>query len=373
MRVIFIGMPNVGKSSILNLIVADYKSRVSNIAGTTTDWREVKTKFGWIAIDTPGIIKAELPDWWNYFNNDLCIFVGDASRPLCTVEKFLLRKLGNQNTILCLNKSDKGRVQLKDFIYLSVISRSGLRNLIDTINERVSKIDTIREAQCMFIGKPNSGKSSLINALIGYERLKVSEIEGTTSDIVYVNAGNIQVLDTPGEHRKGIKMVEERISKFCGVIFLVLDSTESLVSQNFRCINAAFNNGCPIVILLNKFDLAPREIDKLWLEQMKKVIPNLIIIRTSAITKLGMPSIVTISRRLIKNLNIRIPTSTLNTWIKTLNIAKIKYISQVSANPIKLHFNHEDIRDNFVKFICNKFRKDFDIGPIPILVGKKFY
>ena len=376
MRIVFIGVPNVGKSSIFNLFINQYKSRVENTAGTTTDWREAKTKFGWIAIDTPGIESLSLPNWWSNFKNDLCVFIGDASRPLSVIEKNILRNLPSSNCILCLNKSDLSIIQRKDFLYISSKSKIGISALISMIQEKILFTTDLKPAQCMFIGRPNSGKSSIINKIIGYDRVKVSPIEGTTSDVIYIDIGHIQVLDTPGEHRKGIKYITDRLSCFMGVVFLVLDSTEDLVSQDLRCINAAWNNGCPVVILLNKYDLAPYDINKFWVQEIKKLIPDTEILRISAKTGKSIKSIYPAFKRLSRNMNSRIPTSVLNNWIRNLELPnglRIKYISQVSINPIKLHFNYEKMERNFIKFICSKFRKDFKLGCIPILVGSKFY
>ncbi|NMC65464.1 MAG: ribosome biogenesis GTPase Der, partial [Acidobacteria bacterium] len=302
-RVVILGYPNVGKSTLFNRLLGQRKALVHSLPGMTRDLLTgVVRQSGheYLLVDTGGFtagetdpisIKVREKALEAARTGDVLIFLADGQRPLSRGEEELfiqLKKL-NRPVLLVVNKIDspQSQVDLSDFYRLGqpdllTISAEHKVNL-DWLRERILELLPVRPGSGEFeqsdenilkiaiVGRINVGKSSLINRLCGEERLLVSEIPGTTRDsvdtLITRNKRNYCLIDTAGLRRfsgasdsrekAGIIRAEKNI-KEADVICLVMDINEFTTRQDARIASLAFKSGKPLIIALNKWDLVEK-------------------------------------------------------------------------------------------------------------------
>ena len=293
MNYLLIGKPNVGKTSIYNILIGFDSNITHPKVGTTRDWHFEKIKDSSINIyDTPGILindthkKNILTSSFTKIiekkiNNFL--YVIDYNDSFNEIDNFAITKLRkyNKNIILIVNKFDNfnqspspeiTQYNIKDIIFLSCIHRYGFDELKNKIG--VSKYNNIDKKQKVdfslaILGKPNVGKSTFLNTILGYERSSTNSIAGTTSDYVsdqfYYRKKLFKIFDTAGIGRKAnvkkksinfysIKKSFVKIAKV-DVAIILIDSKEGLDKQDKRIINMVTDKAKSIVLVFNKIDL----------------------------------------------------------------------------------------------------------------------
>ncbi len=418
MNYLLIGKPNVGKTSIYNILIG-FDSNITHAkVGTTRDWHFEKIKDSSINIyDTPGILindthkKNILTSSFTKIiekkiNNFL--YVIDYNDSFNEIDNFAITKLRkyNKNIILIVNKFDNfnqspnpeiTQYNIKDVIFLSCIHRYGFDELKNKIG--VSKYNNIDKKQKVdfslaILGKPNVGKSTFLNTILGYERASTNPIAGTTSDYVsdqfYYRKKLFKIFDTAGIGRKAnvkkksinfysIKKSFVKISKV-DVAIILIDSKEGLDKQDKRIINMVAVKAKSIVLVFNKIDLIKNkktfqsEIIK-QIEHTLGQIKNIKLFFISAFNKKDISKILSYLHNYITEFNYVISTSKLNTWLK--NITKeiqhplienkkinFKYAVQIKEKPVTIqifcNFSSK-LKNNYKSYLINNFNQTFKI------------
>ena len=424
-----IGKPNVGKSTLFNRLVKKNISITEDTPGITRDriYAEcIYDDYKFNLIDTGGIDISNLE-----FNDvikvqasiaidesDVIIFVVDAISGIDTNDREVANMLrrSNKKVIVCVNKMEgkKGRENFYDFyefgfdniVSVSAEHNIGISNLLDEIVKDFNKIDDEPEyddkLKFCLIGRPNVGKSSLLNALLNEDRVVVSDVAGTTRDSIdtlFKYEGREYVLiDTAGMRKKG--KIYESVEKFSlirsmraidrsDVCILVLDAESGIKEHDKHIASYALDAGKAIVIVVNKWDtIEDKDKIKKYTEEIRanfQFIPYADIVFLSALTKkrihMLMPSVLKAYENSIKT----IKTSTLNNVIMeavTMNIPpsykgkrlKIYFVSQTGTKPPKFTFNVNNkglIHFSYKRYLENKIRENFDFTGTPIVLQFK--
>ena len=412
-EVILIGLPNSGKSTLINSLTNTKSSIVGSEPNTTRD--KIST---YLELNNKQIILSDLPgfddnpdDFNKAFQNKLQQFLKDADRILFVIDinskNFSgLDKINNllqlvkveTKTTTVFNKCENFNhydldKRMFKYIYGKETFISGyhkigtdelLDNLIKFSGKEVNDLFKNRNA-ISIIGKPNSGKSTLFNAFLDRERSVVSNKPGTTRDSVIEEVlfddKLFNVIDTAGVPRKKQKDQIDRYASnlslstldSSSISFIVIDSSEGINFEDMRLINESVENSCTPILILNKWDLLSEE-DKERINsnikiQLKK-FTWLKIIRISALTKKGLNKFSATLDEINTQLENRIDTSDLNLYFRELWVAnpphpfrgrraKLKYVTQYDTQPPSFSFNLSSrIPKNYISFIENKLRSD---------------
>lgn len=421
--VCIVGRPNVGKSTIFNKLVGKKISIIEDTPGVTRDriYGEVNYKdYSFNLIDTGGIdISKEL------FNNEIkvqveiaileadkIIFVVDGKEGLTQNDyavRDMLRKSGKE-VIVVINKIDHKETKnnLYDFYELGFdkyIPVSGEQNLgiLDLLDEIVSDFTEYEDEyqdkiKLCVIGRPNVGKSSLVNALLNEDRVIVSDVAGTTRDSVDIpfkyEKEDYVLIDTAGMRKKG--KVFESIEKYsllrsmkaidrADICLLVINREEGIIEHDKHIAGYATEAGKGLIIVVNKWDTV-KDKDKDLKEFTKEIrnefqfIPYAPIVFLSALTKKRIHTLMPEVVKVKENITKEIKTSALNEVIRDayqLNPAptykgkrlKIYFVSQTGTNPPKFTFNVNDkglVHFSYYRYLENKIRENFDFTGTPI-------
>lgn len=446
--VAIVGRPNVGKSTLFNRLIRSKKAIVDSTPGVTRDrnygevfWQGKR----FILIDTGGIgypLKGLMPNSirkqaeFAIGEADLILFLCDGRQGLLWEDREVARLLlkAQKNTLLVVNKIDNlvGQeaclvdASLSDFYKLGmgepnpISAGHGLNVdiLLDKIltlilpyqsqEERIQEISPISVA---IVGKPNVGKSSILNAILGQERVIVDAVPGTTRDAIdtLFEKGNTQFLfiDTAGIRKKSkvtqpleyysvlrvIKSIER-----ASVVLLVIDTKEKVSTQDKKIVAYMEKTGCAGIIIVNKWDLVTdkkRQKEaclvetRLVMEEYKEYIQDKIpylnyfpTIFTSALTKEGIGRLLSLIEKVYKEHKKWVATSTLNEVIKLVYSQrkppslkgkglKIYYATQVKTSPptFLLFVNHPTaITTSYMKYLQNQIRAELGLNNSPIQI-----
>ncbi len=430
MKVAIVGRPNVGKSTLFNTLIGERKAIVEKTPGVTRDivegYLELEEGKGVVIIDTGGI------DWGgqDFFTRavievvrkvleeaELILFLVDAKQGITAEDMKIadfLRKLGKP-VILVINKveSKEDRERALDFYSLGfeeVVSISAKNNKnVNQVKELIKKyaqnklIDIPEEGpiKIAVIGRPNVGKSTLINQLIGYERMLVSEIPGTTRDCVDImlttpEGKSYILIDTPGIRRRA--KIEERVEKFsvdkaldtlvrADVVLLMITAEEGITRQDQRLLRQIDKHYKACLLLINKWDLFDnkRELGNLMLERIKygiRFMPWLPMMTISAKTGRRVNKILPMVDEIYQEYSIRVNTGLVNRVLREIKNnysfsvkgkrLKIYYATQVEVRPptfvLFVNVDPETIPKNVERFMRNAFQKSLGFERVPVKV-----
>ena len=424
--VAIVGRPNVGKSSLFNSLVGRQVSIVENIPGVTRD--RVYADCDWCGnkftlIDTGGLeLKSEDIMWQNIKEQvelaigiaQCIIYVVDGKTGLTTDDEHIgsyLRK-SKVPVVLAVNKIDNiEQDNSYDFytlgfgtpIAVSASQGKGLGELLDEVILRIKKTEddfSDPGLKIALVGKPNAGKSSIVNKLLKEDKLIVSDIAGTTRDAIdsklTINNKEYTLIDTAGMRKK--KQINVDLEKYsvsrsllaikrADAICVVVDGTEGITDQDVKIIGHVFNEGKPFLIIINKWDLKVKETDtsKKIEDEIKEKIKFMTEIKTlfiSAKTGQRVDKIIPLCEKLNKNANRRVKTGLLNEVIfdstrineppmKNGKKLKIFYSSQVATVPptfvIKVN-DPELVHFSYERYLENVLRKNFEFEGTPIKI-----
>ncbi len=432
--VAIIGKPNVGKSTFFNKVTGERRSIVMDVAGVTRD--RLYADAEWLGreftlIDTGGIRIGENEEMSAHIRKQAEIAVETANVVLyfvdgkngLTAEDYevaqLLRK-SSKPVLLVVNKVDNYLgFDMSDFYSLGIgeevipISSEHMQGVGDLLDEVIKRLPSEEEGEdgsqgirIAVVGKPNAGKSSLVNKLIGYDRTIVSNIAGTTRDAIDVpieyEGEKFILVDTAGIRRKS-RIDDETIERYsvmrslgairkCDVCVVVLDAGEELSEQDVKIAGYADEQGKPAVIALNKWDLI--EKDTFTIEKYRKRLETdlafmdyFVSVAISAKTGQRLNKLMQLVKEVYISSNFKVTTGVLNDVIadavatveppsKNGRQLKIKYATQVStAPPVFLLFVNDEklMHFSYKRYLVNSLRKAFDLKgtPIRIIVRSK--
>ncbi len=428
--VAIVGRPNVGKSTFFNRVIRKREAIVDDLPGVTRDRKYAEAEWAgteFILVDTVGYfpgtrdrIGREVLKQVDMTirEADVVLFMTDARAGVTALDEEIARILvrSEKPVLLAVNKVDNERVALAigDFYALglgepqplSAANGRQVGDLLDKVLELIPEekrrwYEDERDEDVLhlaIVGKPNVGKSSLVNALIGEERNIVTDIPGTTRDSIDTRiryyGKDIVLVDTAGLRRR--TKVKDSIEFYSmvrthdairrsDVTVVMIDATQGMTDQDLRIINEAvrFNKG--VIIAVNKWDLiekdsnTAKEFEKAIRERLHSLhyIPILLI---SALTKKRIYKVLELGEKVFEARKQRIPTSQLNKFLQEImekysppsmdrKEVKINYITQVKENPpvFALFANHpSSIKANYRQYIENQFRERFDFTGVPL-------
>ena len=425
--VAIIGKPNVGKSTFFNYIVGQRISIVEDTPGVTRD--RVYSETAWrnrnfTVVDTAGIEPETDDIIINQMRKqaeiaiqiaDVIIFLTDIKQGVTAADKdiALMLKKSKKKIILVCNKADNFGKESDDIyefynlglgepMAISAANAKGIGDVLDKVYEMLPSIDALEDdneiIKVAVIGKPNVGKSSLVNKILGEERLIVSNIAGTTRDAIdseYKNEfGRYTFIDTAGVRKKS--KIKESIEKFSinrtlfaiersDVCLMMIDANEGVTDQDAKIAGEAHEAGKGIIIVVNKWDEI--EKDNNTTERFKKDIYNRLsylsyapIIFISAKTGQRINKLFELINQVAANNAMRMNTSVIN---QVLNEAialvqpptdkgkrlKIFYMTQASTKPptFVVFVNNKDLfHFSYERYLINQLRKEFDLQGTPI-------
>jgi len=428
--VAIVGRPNVGKSTLFNRLVGARQAIVDETAGVTRDRHYGKTDWNgkeFSIIDTGGYINKSDDIFEEEIRKQvklaieesvLILFLVDVADGITDLDSEvsrMLRKVTDKKVFLVVNKVDNTQrymeanefysLGLGNYFAISSINGSGTGDLLDAVVDALPSDVENNEGledlpKIAIVGKPNVGKSSLANALLGEDRNIVTPIAGTTRDSIltrYNKFGHdFYLIDTAGLRKKG-KVTEDleffsvlrsiRAIENSDVCVLMLDATEGIEAQDLNIFSLITKNRKGVVILVNKWDLV--EKDNKTMAEYAEVIQNRIapfkdvpILFVSASTKQRIYNVLDEIMHVNENRRKRIPTSQLNEIMLPLieaysppaikgKFVKIKFVMQLPtfAPTFALFCNlPQYVKEPYKRYLENKLREQFDFTGVPIQI-----
>ncbi len=420
--VAIVGRPNVGKSTFFNRLVGARAAIVDSTAGTTRDRHYGKTDWSgreFSVIDTGGYATGSDDVFEEEIRKqvmlaieeaDVILFMVEVSTGITDLDQMMadILRRTDKKVILAVNKVDNNDQMygihdfhafgLGDPYPLSSVSGSGTGDLMDAILAALPPDEKQGLPRITIVGRPNAGKSSLTNALLGDERNIVTPIAGTTRDSIntrYNKFGmEFELVDTAGIRKKG-KVTEDlefysvmrsiRAIESSDVCILMLDAEQGVESQDMNIFSLIVRNKKGVVIVVNKWDLLEKETNTM--KEYEKFIRGKIapfsdvpIIFTSVPNKQRIFDVLQTAMRVYENRSRRIPTSEFNDYILPVienfpppsikgKYIKIKFARQVpSPTPIFAFFTNlpQYIREPYRRFLENKIREHWDFSGVPL-------
>ncbi len=439
-KVAIIGRPNVGKSTLFNRLVGKQLALVHDIPGVTRDRRESNAKLGDLKfniIDTAGLDDTQDDElstrMWEQTleaikSTDIILFVIDARAGVTGLDEHfanIVRK-ANKPVVLVANKAEKelsiniigesAKLGLGDIVGISAAHGQGLVDLFDSlknyfdvfkdnkiIDDKKDETNTEKALQMAIIGRPNVGKSTLINYLLDEDRLLTADYPGVTRDSISVDwsykGRNIKLVDTAGMRRKSnIKEKLEKLSvkdglravQYAQITILILDHETPLAKQDAVIANRAIEEGRILIIAINKWDLITNKeeyIDEIRYKLSKTLtqVKGIPCIPISAKTGKNVEKLLDQTLDVYDLWNTRVPTAKLNKWLENIvsyhpppivgrSRLRIKYISQIKTRPptfILFTSKSKDVPDSYIRYLLNDLRETFKLPGVPIRISVK--
>ncbi|MET3113032.1 GTP-binding protein [Pedobacter sp. CG_S7] len=421
-----VGRPNVGKSTLFNRLTESRKAIVDDFSGVTRDRHYGSAEWtdkNFTVIDTGGYVANSEDVFEAAIREQVVIAIEEATVLLFMVDvttgitdlddeiAALLRR-SKKPVFIVVNKVDNTALENEAFVFynfglgeiysISSMTGSGTGDLLDDVIKHFEDIPEEENAlpKLTIVGRPNVGKSSLINALIGKERNIVTPIAGTTRDSIHIHYNQFghefMFIDTAGLRKK--TKVKENIEFYsvmrtikaleeADVVLLMVDAVEGLESQDVNIFHLAEKNKKGIVILVNKWDLIEKnnQTVKVFEEQIRtKLQPftDVPIVFVSVLNKQRIFQAIETALEVYKNRAKKVPTSKLNDVMLPIienypppsmkgKYIKVKYATQINAtSPMFAFFCNlpQYIKEPYKRFIENKLREHFDFKGVPIQI-----
>ena len=429
--VAIIGRPNVGKSTLFNRLIGQRKSIVEDVPGVTrdriyadTDWDGVEFSL----VDTGGFDPDDEEIYPSLIKNQIRIAIDEAELILFVLDGkegvmphdrdvvSMLRKV-KKPVIFVVNKIDDKKHEpraldfhslgIDDYIDVSALQGRKINELLDTIVEHLPERTEKEEEEAeegiikiAVLGKPNVGKSTLVNKFLGEQRLITSPVPGTTRDSIdtYIakDGKNYLLIDTAGIRRKSkITFAVERHSVFrairsmerADIALLMIDAEEGPTHQDARLAELISDKGRACIILLNKWDLVPGEVSETpdiagILKDKLLAVGYAPVMIISALTGRGVDKIFEKVDTVYENFSRRIPTKKLNYFLQRIikktpppvykgKDIKFYYISQpLTEQPTFVIFTNEikGVPENYKRFLESRMREEFQLEGTPVKI-----
>ncbi len=423
-----VGRPNVGKSTFFNRLTESRKAIVDEESGVTRDRHYGKVIWNgheFSIIDTGGYVTNSDDIFEEEIRkqvllaieeSDVVVFMVDVISGITDLDLTvagMLRKI-KKPVLLVVNKVDNANrlydasvfygLGLGDYFPLSSINGSGTGDMLDELVSMFEKKAEEEEEEeipkIAVVGRPNVGKSSLVNALVGEERNIVTPISGTTRDSIHTRYSkynhDFYLVDTAGLRKKG-KVKEDlefysvmrsvRAIEYADVCMLLIDATIGIESQDVNIFHLIERNRKGVVVLVNKWDLVDKETQtqKQFEELIKQRLEPFVdvpILFISALTKQRIHKALELVIKVYENRQVRIPTSTLNEVMQQVidenqppsvkgKFIRIKYVTQLPTHAPAFAFYcnlPQYVREAYKRYLENQLRKHFNFTGVPIRI-----
>ncbi|MBS1604561.1 MAG: ribosome biogenesis GTPase Der [Bacteroidetes bacterium] len=424
--VAIVGRPNVGKSTFFNRLLEQRKAIVDDVSGVTRDRQYGVAEWAgksFNLIDTGGFV----PESEDVFEREIkkqvlialeeanaLIFMVDAATGITTLDESMADVLRRTTkpVFLAVNKVDNSDRLLEgaefyslgfdDIFFLSSMTGSGTGELLDAVTGLITEEQELSEEEGLpkfaIIGQPNTGKSSLLNALVGQERTIVSDVAGTTRDTIHTRYNLFKkdfiLIDTAGIRRKtkvhedlefysvirAIKAMDE-----ADVCLLLLDASKGVTAQDLNIFAMAIKKGKGIVVLVNKWDLVEKETNtardyEKHLKERLAPFTDLPILFVSVLEKTRIFRAVEEALEVYENKQRKVPTAQLNeVMLKAVEAyhapvvrghpLKIKYVTQLPTQVPSFAFFcnfPDDVKQPYKNYLENKLRENFNFKGVPV-------
>ena len=425
--VAIVGRPNVGKSTLFNRLVGSRQAIVTEISGTTRDRQYGHTNWTgheFSIVDTGGWVSGSEDVFESEINKqvqiaieeaDVILFVVDVMAGMTDLDREVagLLRRAKKPILLVANKADTFEIGyqsaefyalgLGDPYAISAINGSGTGDLLDAIvNSLPEQHESETEKELprfAVVGRPNAGKSSLINAFIGEERNIVTNVAGTTRDSIYTEYNkfgfSFYLVDTAGIRKRG-KVQEDleyysvirsiRAIENSDICIAMIDETRGIESQDVNILSLVMRNSKGLVVCVNKWDLVENKTNeaiRVFEEAIRsRLAPfsDFPILFISALTKQRIFKVLEVANAVYQRRSKRIPTHELNEVLLPIieetpppswkgKYIKIKYVTQLpTAVPSFAFYANlpQWVKDPYKRFLENQIRKNWDFSGIPI-------
>ena len=426
--VAIVGRPNVGKSTLFNRIIGRREAIVHDEPGITRDRKYGEAEWegrDFVLIDTGGYIPKTKDVIESGISRqvhealdeaDVILFLVDCHTTITDVdgEVAQLLRRGDKPVLIVANKVDGParepdaaefvRLGLGEPMSIAALEGRGVGDLLSRIVESLPEHDGIEEeveedrVHLAIVGRPNAGKSTFINTMLGEERLIVTDIPGTTRDAVDVELTlddrRFLLIDTAGLRRpaKVNESVEfysnlrtHRAVEACNVACLFMDASQGIAAQDLRVLKSVVDARKGVVIVANKWDLVKDNPELLnrWktdVETKLKGMSYIPILTISCLTHFRVQKVLETAWVVAKERTKRLPSPDINRWLEKINQqyqppaiqgkrVRIHYVTQVGTTPPKFAFftNHpQALRDPYKRFLENQLRTAFGFDGVPI-------
>lgn len=421
--VAIVGRPNVGKSTLFNRLVGSRKAIVGDRPGVTVDRLECDCHLlgrTFTLIDTGGIGESQHGIMQGAIDAqveaalelaDLVLFAVDATAGMTPVDADIAAKMRRQNlpVLLVVNKAER-QIAAHEFHALglgepqpvSAIHGDGVELLERRLSallpaEEPAEVDEVPPlARIAVIGRPNVGKSTLINAWLGRDRMVVSPIAGTTRDAIDSDLpwgdGFVRLVDTAGQRKAGriddviefvARVKAQQAFKRAQAAVLLLDGGEGIVEQDMRLMTLAQESGCTLLVAVNKLDLLSEEEWEYYANRLDfrmRGLPDIQVFRIAAKERRGVRKLLEEAVKAAQRNSFSIGTGALNRWLQRAveqqsppssdgALVKLKFCAQQSSNPptIRISCNRPNaIKESYQRYLEQSFRRHFDLPGTPV-------
>jgi GTP-binding protein len=424
-KVAIVGYPNVGKSTLVNRLSETREAVVHPQAGVTRDRKEVEADWNgrrFLLIDTGGVDMDETDDLARAVQRqarsalaeaDVAVLVVDAAAGMRPGDTELARELRGVETpmIVAANKVDDVKraadaaefygLGLGDPVPVSAAHGLGTGDLLDRIAETLETVPEREEetaTRLAVIGRPNVGKSSLVNKLLGEERVIVADLAGTTRDAIdtriEVEGRPVILVDTAGLRRRTkvagtvdyyAQLRSEQAAERADVAIVLCDASEGITTEDFRIAELAMKSNCATVVALNKWDITDTDLEHNRARVAKKLRQRPKLMAVSATTGRGLTRLVAEALDLADRSAQRIQTSQLNRFLadvqeirqapaKQGKRLRLYYLAQFETSPPRFALQVNDrglVTRDYAYFIENQLRERFGLQGVPLVIDIK--
>jgi GTPase len=425
MKVAIVGYPNVGKSSLVNRLSGSRTAVVHERPGVTRDRNEIVTEWNgrrFTLVDTGGMDERDLDPIAGSIREQAQAALSDAQAAVLVIDARAGVRPGDEEVADLLRRSklpvlvaankvddvkdmpladDAYRLGLGDPVAVSAAQGLGTGDLLDRIVELLPEDEPEEEegiVRLAVIGRPNVGKSSLVNKLLGAERVIVSDVAGTTRDAIdlplEVDGRRVILVDTAGLRRQAkvsqdveyyTALRSQRAAERADVAIVVCDATDGVTSQDFRVAELAMGANCATVLVLNKWDITEMDEDDLIHERAKvnqKLRQRPKVLTASAKTGRSLERVLREALALADRATNRVPTPELNRWLsealqarqppmKQGHRLKLIYAAQIGERPPRFAIqvnNRARVTREYAYFLENRLRARFGLDGVPVII-----